>query len=772
MADPRELKTVDQLWEELLTPRESGGYDSSLADAVHHILSLYKAPTPGSARERARQRVFDYYPASQQEDTMTAMNAPIPFPLSGGTTRATPASWWPESGFRGKRAHWALASTAAALIILLGGIGGYLLHEDRDNHPALVPAVTDEQTQEADWPTWKGDAARTGAADAGPTGQPIELWRFQAQGPCDEPPIVVDQTAYVGCSETSLYALSTIDGNERWRFVAEGPIRGSVAHANSTVYVTDSTGRLYAIDSSSGEELWRSEPLELDQIAIDSGIVVAGGETGVLHAFDAKSGNQLWEYEIASQEELTYPAIAGDIVYASGGGGVTAVDLKTGDLIWRKENGASGWDAPSVTDDVAVVGISGELGPGKIVAYDAETGDELWRRDEAVFTPSVIGNVAYSGSVSGTVYAFALSDGALLWQAQVGGEAWPGAVTEEVIYVSSDGDEAVYALDASNGQELWRLDVDDRMQNTVAVDRGRMYVATLAGSVYAIGGSNDPLIAAPSGQQAASASASDVDVPMSFDVDALSLQPVNYGDFSFMMPQGITTDPQGNFYIADGALGQVVVLGPDGALITTIGDDSGSGMLEVPTSAAVDAAGNIYVASENTDKIWKFGPDGTFLDAWPVVGEDSENVFGGAAVSTDANQNRLWVTDWENHRVRVFDLEGDLLFEFGEFGAGQGQLRFPLTVSFDEHWNAYVPEYAGGRVSVFSDDGEFQFSFGEDQLVGPTQTAINASGYVFVADQEVNRIFVFGRDGTFLAEFGPDGTDATTCARSTGIAFN
>ena len=44
--------------------------------------------------------------------------------------------------------------------------------------------------------------------NAGPTGQPIELWRFQAGGPCNQPPIVVGETTFAGCGDGILYALT------------------------------------------------------------------------------------------------------------------------------------------------------------------------------------------------------------------------------------------------------------------------------------------------------------------------------------------------------------------------------------------------------------------------------------------------------------------------------------------------------------------------------------------------------------------------------------
>src|SRR5262245_10162721 len=67
------------------------------------------------------------------------------------------------------------------------------------------------------WTNWKGDAGRTGVADAGPTGEPVQVWRVQADGPCNPSPVVEEGVVYAPCGGT-LYALDAATGAERWRF--------------------------------------------------------------------------------------------------------------------------------------------------------------------------------------------------------------------------------------------------------------------------------------------------------------------------------------------------------------------------------------------------------------------------------------------------------------------------------------------------------------------------------------------------------------------------
>src|SRR5687768_14249405 len=83
-------------------------------------------------------------------------------------------------------------------------------------------AATPEASPAADpgaggWTNSRGDAGHTGVADAGPTGDPVELWRVQADGPCGLPPAVVDGVVYAVCGDGVLRALDAATGTERWR---------------------------------------------------------------------------------------------------------------------------------------------------------------------------------------------------------------------------------------------------------------------------------------------------------------------------------------------------------------------------------------------------------------------------------------------------------------------------------------------------------------------------------------------------------------------------
>ncbi len=164
----------------------------------------------------------------------------------------------------------------------------------------------------------------------------------------------------------------------------------------------------------------------------------------------------------------------------------------------------------------------------------------------------------------------------------------------------------------------------------------------------------------------------------------------NIGAGIFVTPHGIHVDDDGNVWVTDfagnaeGTRGhQVHKFSPEGELLMSLGiagqPGSGPGQLNQPNDVIVGPDGSIFVAdghngqgmtsaqaiqegleSGSTGRIVKYAPDGTFLMEWGQIGTLHGEFRTPHALEFDS-QGRLWVADRGNHRLEIFDQDGNYL---------------------------------------------------------------------------------------------------------------
>jgi DNA-binding beta-propeller fold protein YncE len=136
-------------------------------------------------------------------------------------------------------------------------------------------------------------------------------------------------------------------------------------------------------------------------------------------------------------------------------------------------------------------------------------------------------------------------------------------------------------------------------------------------------------------------------------------------------PRGLSTDPDGNVYVADDANHRIQKLSSAGAPLAVWGrdgggydryghprDGSGPGEFRLPYGTAVDPRGHVFVADTGNHRVVEMTVGGAFVRAFGAHGGDGTEGHGPLEfdepynVATDCVGN-VYVTDEENHRVQV-----------------------------------------------------------------------------------------------------------------------
>ena len=192
---------------------------------------------------------------------------------------------------------------------------------------------------------------------------------------------------------------------------------------------------------------------------------------------------------------------------------------------------------------------------------------------------------------------------------------------------------------------------------------------------------------------------------------------------------------------------------------------SGPGQLVWPAGIAIDSWQRLYVTDEWNHRVSVFDTEGNLLDEWGQEGDGPGQLNRPSGITLDADENLL-VVDTLNHRVQQLAPDGRFLAQWGGFGTGPGQLNMPWGVARNDAGEVYITDWRNDRVQQFTANGEFLRQWGGSgsdlgQFNRPAGIAVDRDGDVYVVDWHNNRVQVFDPDGSFLTQLVGDATMST-----------
>jgi outer membrane protein assembly factor BamB len=492
-------------------------------------------------------------------------------------------------------------------------------------------------------------------------------------------------------------------------------------------------------------------------------LVFVGTGDGRLVAFDAATGSVRWQAQVSDGGGAVHTSalLDGVLYLAAEGGGFLALDAATGAARWRFGEDAAVSGTVVVADGTAYV--SGSLGPDRMLwAVDARTGTERWHVPEGFYVPAVSVGIAYSGSDHGVVAAHDATTGSELWRLTVDGVAKTPAIVGDTLFAPAELEHRLYALDAASGTELWHYDVDGAVSCCVAIARGMAFVATTLGSVYAIGGSESVSAGAalaPAASGAPVASASNPSQAVADMATAASLVWETTGSPEpFGMPSALEFDGEERLWLADSAQHRFHLLDRDGEVLETWGSsgaEPGQFSFSDPGGGpggdvAFDADGNIYVADFGNRRVQVFDSDRRFVREWGSFGSGNGQFVNPYGIAVDADAN-VYVSDYGREDVQKFAPDGTWLLTFGGHGTEEGQLSYQAGVTAAPDGSIWVGDFGNGRVQQFSPDGTYLSMWTGDassgRLMTPGAIAIDPEGDLYITDTESHRIVLRDANG-------------------------
>jgi outer membrane protein assembly factor BamB len=316
----------------------------------------------------------------------------------------------------------------------------------------------------------------------------------------------------LGTSPSEMPNSADANANLVWSYdTGAFEIGATVAVAYGAVFAATWNG-LVALDESTGTLLWRRDDIAgMSSPAVWDGRVYVGARDGRLHAVEAASGREVWNVTLLEEPGFTgiasAPAVAEGRLYVgvlneSGGpGGLVALDVYTGQVVWRYETASVHWSSPGVYGGVVYVGVMGTAEEGGltfgppygVAAVNASDGTEMWffpTPGPVASSPAVTADGLFVTSRDGTLFALRLN-GAVAWSRQLeGGTTSSPAVADDRVVVGSGvlgGPGALVAFDREGGLR-WKAAVDGPVQSSPTVADGKVVFSTneATGRVYAL----------------------------------------------------------------------------------------------------------------------------------------------------------------------------------------------------------------------------------------------------------------------------------------------
>ncbi|MGW9079192.1 outer membrane protein assembly factor BamB family protein [Streptomyces kronopolitis] len=341
----------------------------------------------------------------------------------------------------------------------------------------------------------RGEAAPPAPAEA-PPAEPGRWrpWRFRMSNDVWGTPAVADDLLYVTSFE--VHALDVASGRRKFK---TRDVAWAMAVADGRIHASDGPS-LYALDAKDGSDRWRlSTEGWVYALTVDHGTVVTSTRGGGVQAWEAGTGELLWEtggVQTDFESAEAGPVVHDGTVFLWADARLKALEARTG---------AERWSYP-IGDAAACGGVPMRLLPAsdgavyvvagtRVLALDIARGDVRWHFEApAVFLsppafapgPAVTGGGVYLADYLGTVYALDAADGRDRWRiaTEARQSTEPVLVAHGAVHLGSG--KALYTLDAVTGTPRWRFQAGAEVVGAPVVAEGRVHFGSADHCLYTL----------------------------------------------------------------------------------------------------------------------------------------------------------------------------------------------------------------------------------------------------------------------------------------------
>ncbi len=264
---------------------------------------------------------------------------------------------------------------------------------------------------------------------------------------------------YVGSEKAQVYALNTSDGSVAWQTTVAGESLSRPVVSDGLVLIHTSNGQLQALNEADGLVKWT---VNLDMPALSLrgesapatafGAAIVGGDNGRVSAVLMQQGQMIWQQRISQatgsteidrlSDVDTTPVIVDGVVYTLAyNGNLTALDLRSGQIMWKRELGSVN---DFIVDGNRIYMVDQN---DRLLALSTEGGVTLWTQSDLLHrlltAPALYNGSLVVGDSEGYMHWIDPENGRFVAQQKVDGS---GFLTDPVV---ADGKLLIQAKDGT-----------------------------------------------------------------------------------------------------------------------------------------------------------------------------------------------------------------------------------------------------------------------------------------------------------------------------------
>ena len=223
------------------------------------------------------------------------------------------------------------------------------------------------------------------------------------------------------------------------------------------------------------------------------------------------------------------------------------------------------------------------------------------------------------------------------------------------------------------------------------------------------------------------------------------------GDVTCRCPTGIAVNKDGHVYVTEFSLCKIFKFKMTGELVGEIGrQGSGNCQFRKPRGLLSSLSGLLFVCDSDNNRIQVLKDDkfSYSIGKGGKGGTDYGYFNCPVAAALTNDEDQLFVSDCNNHRIQVFTIDGQFLKIFGNFVNISYSLKRPYGICCSPDGHVLIVSRDTNCVLIFDKDGWFVSAIegtykGRQRFSDPIGVVMRNNGQIVVAGQGSQNLTVF-----------------------------